>query len=80
LLDALTNGGLGVAFFAPFSGARFFFPSRPIEVSPISVPRFFSDRGLAALAIELVIVWVPAFAFAAIDAWWRRWRVISARP
>ena len=24
-LDALTNGGLGVAFFSPFNNARFFF-------------------------------------------------------
>jgi inner membrane protein len=35
--DALTNGGLGVAFFAPFSSARYFFAFRPIEVSPLSV-------------------------------------------
>jgi len=30
LLDMLTNGGLGVALFAPFSNERFFFPWRPI--------------------------------------------------
>ncbi len=35
LLDALTNEGLGVAFFAPFSGRRYFFPWRPLPVSPI---------------------------------------------
>src|SRR3954467_11384180 len=28
LLDALTNGGLGVAFFAPFDDRRYFFPWR----------------------------------------------------
>src|SRR5438093_2645935 len=28
MLDAMTNGGLGVAFFAPFSNERFFFAWR----------------------------------------------------
>jgi hypothetical protein len=26
MLDAMTDGGLGVAFFAPFDNARYFFP------------------------------------------------------
>jgi inner membrane protein len=59
LLDACTNGGRGVAFFAPFSAARFFFPFRPIEVSPIDLARFFSERGLEVLRSELVWVWLP---------------------
>ena len=59
-LDALTNGGLGVAFFAPFSGARYFFPFRPLEVSPLSVAGFFSERGLAVIRSELLWVWLPA--------------------
>src|SRR5262245_43783829 len=50
VLDAFTNGGRGVAFFAPFSAERYFFPWRPIEVSPISIRRFFSGRGLDVLA------------------------------
>lgn len=37
LLDAMTNGGLGVAFFSPFDTGRYFLPWRPIEVSPIGV-------------------------------------------
>jgi inner membrane protein len=32
LLDAMTNGGRGVAFFAPFDNSRYFFPFRPIRV------------------------------------------------
>ena len=40
-LDALTNGGLGVAFFSPFSNRRFFFPFRPLQVSPIGPSSFF---------------------------------------
>src|SRR5437868_9227464 len=46
-LDALTNGGLGVAFFAPFSVRRYFFPWRPVEVSPLGVASLFSEPGLA---------------------------------
>jgi membrane-bound metal-dependent hydrolase YbcI (DUF457 family) len=30
LLDAFTDGGLGIAFFAPFDVTRYFFPWRPI--------------------------------------------------
>lgn len=65
LLDMLTNGGLGVALFAPFSGERFFFPWRPIEVSPIGVGSFLSEWGLRVIASELRWVWLPsALAFA----------------
>src|SRR5271169_3455850 len=41
LLDAVTNGGLGVAFFSPFDNRRYFLPWRPVRVSPIAVTRFF---------------------------------------
>lgn len=61
LLDACTNGGLGIAFFSPFSNTRYFFPWTPIEVSPIGA-RFFSARGMATLASELRWVWVPVGA------------------
>ncbi len=60
-LDALTDGGLGVAFFAPFDTHRYFFPWRPILVSPIGASRFFTERGLAVLRSELVWIWFPAF-------------------
>jgi inner membrane protein len=63
-LDAFTNGGLGVGFFAPFSSARYFFPARPIEVSPIGIDAFFSSRGRAVLASEARWIWLPALAFA----------------
>jgi inner membrane protein len=59
-LDAMTNGGLGVAFFSPFDNTRYFLPWRPILVSPISVTRFFSERGLAVLQSELIWIWIPA--------------------
>jgi len=68
LLDALTDGGLGVALAWPFSADRFFFPSRPVEVSPIGA-RFFSARGLDVLASEACWVWLPcALAALAIRA------------
>jgi inner membrane protein len=54
----MTTGGLGVAFFSPFSNERYFLPWRPIRVSPLSAG-FFSARGLAVLASELKWVWLP---------------------
>lgn len=39
ILDALTNGGLGVMMFYPFDESRFFFAWRPIQVAPIGVYR-----------------------------------------
>ena len=60
LLDMLTNGGLGVALFWPWSGQRFFAHWQVIEVSPISLRRFFSARGLAVMFSELWWVWLPA--------------------
>jgi inner membrane protein len=59
LLDALTDGGLGVAFFSPFNDTRYFFPWRPIHVSPLSVSRFLSVRGLGILQNEALWVGVP---------------------
>ena len=61
-LDAMTNGGLGVAFFSPFDLQRYFLPWRPIHVSPIGVGRFFSARGLRILWSEIVWVWFPVLA------------------
>ena len=37
LLDAMTDGGLGIALFSPFDNHRYFFPWTPIRVSPIGV-------------------------------------------
>jgi inner membrane protein len=59
-LDAMTNGGLGVAFFSPFDTHRYFLPWRPILVSPISATRFFTKRGIAILQSELLWIWLPA--------------------
>ena len=58
VLDACTNGGLGVGFLIPFSADRYFFPWTPIRVSPIGLG-FFSARGLSVFASELLWVWLP---------------------
>jgi inner membrane protein len=62
VLDAFTNGGLGVAFFAPLANERFFFPFRPIQVSPIGIPAFLSERGILILLNEMIWVGVPSIA------------------
>lgn len=72
VLDAMTNGGLGVAFFSPFDNTRYFLPWRPIVVSPISVTRFFSERGIAVLHSELLWIWIPSGALAALAFFMRR--------
>ena len=64
ILDAFTNGGLGVALFAPITNKRFFFPWQPIEVSPLGFSRILSARGLEVFASELVWVGVPALLIA----------------
>jgi inner membrane protein len=66
LLDAMTDGGLGIALFAPFDNNRYFFPWTPIRVSPIGVSRFFSARGLAVLQSEFLWIWVPTIVLAAL--------------
>lgn len=72
VLDAMTTGGLGVAFFAPFNNTRYFFPFRPIAVSPIGVTQFFSTWGLRVIKSELLWVWLPSGVLFTIAAVIRR--------
>ena len=65
-LDAMTDGGLGVAFFSPFDNRRFFLPWTPVRVSPIGVSRFFSARGLAVLQSEALWIWLPTILLAVV--------------
>jgi inner membrane protein len=62
VLDALTDGGLGVALLWPFTGARFFAPWQPIPVAPIGA-NMLSARGLYVIAVEAVL-FAPFFVFA----------------
>ena len=68
ILDALTDGGLGVAFFSPFDTTRYFFPVRPITVSPIGVEAFFSERGLRVILNEMLFIWLPCLVALALRA------------
>lgn len=71
-LDAFTDGGLGVAWFAPFSGKRYFFPWRPLVVPPIGIRPFFSAWGWRVIRSELVWIWLPSAAVVALGRGVRR--------
>jgi inner membrane protein len=60
LLDMMTTGGLGVAWFWPFSDARLFLPWRVIQVSPLTLQRLLGPTGRAVMVSELRAVWLPA--------------------
>jgi len=62
LFDAMTTGGLGIAFFSPFSNHRYFFPWRPIRVSPIGPASL--QRLLPVFVSELKWVWLPMISAA----------------
>lgn len=62
LLDAMTSGGLGVAFFSPFDNTRYFLPWRPIKVSPIGAENFLSEWGLMVLKSEAIWIGIPCLA------------------
>ena len=59
VLDALTDGGLGVAFFSPFDTSRIFFAARPVAVSPIGISSFFSEDAFHVLTSEVKWIWIP---------------------
>lgn len=59
VLDAVTNGGLGIAFLAPFDTTRYFFAWRPVQVSPIGISAFFSAWGWRVLQSEALFLWLP---------------------
>jgi inner membrane protein len=60
LLDMATSGGLGVALAWPFSQGRWFWPWRPIRVSPIGLGPFLGVRGLRVLASEALWIGIPS--------------------
>ena len=59
ILDAFTNGGLGIAFFWPWSDERYFLRYQVIEVSPIGLSQFFARSGIKVILSELRWVWLP---------------------
>ena len=77
LLDALTDGGLGVALFWPYENMRLFFPWAGIEVSAIG-RGFFSMRSLSVLASEFRWIWCPAIMLGGVLHFFNRNQKISA--
>jgi inner membrane protein len=66
LLDAMTDGGLGVMLLLPISTARLFLPWRPIHVSPLSIARFLDSAGYILkselpFCVSAVVVGVSGF-------------------
>jgi inner membrane protein len=61
ILDAFTDGGLGIGFLIPFSNQRFFAPWRPLPVPPIGIDG--SVPGI--VAVEILYVWLPVLALLA---------------
>lgn len=78
LLDAMTTGGLGVAFLSPWHPERYFFPFRPIKVSPLSIRAFFGARGVRVLASEALWVGIPCLLLLLGQRWQRAAAVGSA--
>lgn len=66
LLDALTTGGRGIAFFWPLGDHRYFFPWRPIPVAPLG-RALFTWRGIDLMAREFA-----GFLPLAVYAWFPR--------
>ena len=70
VLDAMTDGGHGIAFFWPLSDQRWFLPWRPLGAAPLSIRGFFTAHGLDVMAGELVAVWLPAAVVALVGLAW----------
>ncbi len=66
MLDALTDGGSGIAFLWPLTSDRWFLPWQPIEVSPIGIGALASSYFADVLRSELNWIWLPAIAGAAV--------------
>jgi inner membrane protein len=58
ILDAFTNGGMGIAFFAPFDNRRYFFAWRPVQVAVIGGP-ILHPWNVRAFFSEIVWIWLP---------------------
>ena len=72
MLDALTNGGLGIAFLSPFSNERYFFSFRPIEVSTLNIRTFFESQGASVLANEFITIWPVCLIVLMLGYIWRK--------
>jgi inner membrane protein len=55
LLDACTDGGLGIALFSPLTFERYFFPLRPLPVACLSPAGLLSSYMLHVYMVELAL-------------------------
>ena len=76
-LDAFTDGGHGVAFFAPFDNTRYFMLWRPLYVSPLGVHDVFTPYFADVMLSELLWVWLPTLAITAPIILWCAWAQVS---
>ena len=80
ILDAMTNGGLGVAFLSPFIDNRYFIDGfQFIEVSPLRVSHFLPPAGPTSKVIrvfgsEYYYVLLPSFGIG-LGVWIIRWGI-----
>jgi len=59
ILDGFTNGGHGIAYFAPFINDRYFFSFNPLQVSTLSPKEFFTGQGIDVIKNEFMWLWLP---------------------
>jgi inner membrane protein len=80
ILDAFTNGGLGIGFFIPVDDTRYFFPWRPLAVPNFGAQMFLSEEGLRRFSTELIGVWLPTIVLVGAVVAYRRWKKPLSRP
>jgi inner membrane protein len=71
ILDAMTDGGLGIGLLMPFHSGRSFFAFRPIRVAAISPARFVESAS-EVLTSEILWVWLPVAVIVGVG-WSFRW-------
>jgi len=72
IFDAITNGGLGVAFFSPFSNERYFLPLQFIPVAPLSLGRMMTLHGWKVLQSEFIWLWLPSLTAGSLAMLYRK--------
>ena len=80
VLDMLTDGGLGIAVWAPFRADRYLLPWRPLPVSPLTI-----DPGNPwlwhVIGMEAWMLWPAAVALGTLRMalpWWMRISILVA--
>ena len=59
VLDALTNGGLGIGFAWPFTNERYFLPWRELPVPSMGIRYLLGNWNIYVLKMEIYRVWIP---------------------